>query len=106
MSVYHIVYKMLSLVRRHFSARSKDAGRITGRLQSIDSIPKKGGLFVLRAGQVEPLRERTLSSEGDTIESNPYLRLVKCNYSEYRGENRRESGAKSRLPDDKKETRE
>ena len=80
---------MLKILQRHFSTPSK-----------------KGGLFFLRAGQVEPLRERTLSSEGDTIESNPYLRLVKCNYSEYRGENRRESGAKSRLPDDKKETRE
>jgi hypothetical protein len=95
---------MLSFVKRHLSTRSKDAGRITGRLQSIDSISKKGGLFLLRAGQVEPLRERT-SSEGNAIESNPYLRLVKCNYSEYRGKHRRESGDKSRLPDDKKETR-
>ncbi len=97
---------MLSIVRRHLSTRSKDAGRITGRLKSIDSISKKGGLFLLRAGQVEPVREQTSSSEGNAIESNPYLRLVKCNYSEYKEENRRESGAKSRLPDDKKETRE
>jgi hypothetical protein len=94
---------MLSIARRHLSTRSKDAGRITGRLQSIDSISKKGGLFLLRAGQVEPLREQTSSSEGDAIESHPYLRWVKCNYTEYRREYRRESGSKSSLPEVKKE---
>ena len=79
---------MLKTLQRHFSTPSK-----------------KGGLFLLRAGQVEPLKERTSSSEGNAIESNPYLRLVKCNYSEYRREYKGESGAKSRLPESKKETR-
>ena len=52
---------MLLAITRQFSTRSKDAGRITGRLQSIDS-----SLY-----SVDKCKD----------ESNPYLTLVTYHYN-------------------------
>ena len=55
---------MFSLTRRHLSTRSKDAGRITGRLQTI---------------WIEPsgIREESdVEISGKKEFSNPYLTLV------------------------------
>ncbi len=61
---------MLSIARRHLSTRSKDAGRITGRLQNI---------WIESNGMTEEFDIEVESNKGL---SNPYLRLVKDNYKE------------------------
>ena len=58
---------MLSIIRRHLSTRSKDAGRITGRLQTI---------WIESNGMTEDIKVTT-----DTCLSNPYLTLVKDNFN-------------------------
>jgi hypothetical protein len=57
---------MLSLIVRYFSTRSKDAGRVEGRLQGLDVQHVKS---ISRYNvNVSPLNQNTLS--------NPYLTLV------------------------------
>ena len=58
---------MLSIIRRHLSTRSKDAGRITGRLQSI---------WIESNGMTEDIKVTS-----DVCFSNPYLTLVKDNFN-------------------------
>ena len=60
---------MLSVVKRHLSTRSKDAGRITGRLQNI---------WIESNGMTEEFNIKVTS---DTCLSNPYLTLVKDNFN-------------------------
>ena len=64
---------MFSLTRKYLSTRSKDAGRISGRLQTIWIEP----IYVREESDVE------ISSKQGTREtsfSNPYLTLVKYTY--------------------------
>ena len=58
---------MLSIIRRHLSTRSKDAGRITGRLQHI---------WIESNGMTEDIKVTS-----DTCLSNPYLTLIKDNFN-------------------------
>jgi hypothetical protein len=60
---------MLSSIKRHLSTRSKDAGRITGRLQNI---------WIESNGMTE---EFDIEVTSDTCLSNPYLTLVKDNFN-------------------------
>ncbi len=60
---------MLSIIRRHLSTRSKDAGRITRRLQNI---------WVESNGITE---EFDIKVTSDVCLSNPYLTLVKDNFN-------------------------
>ena len=60
---------MLSLVRRHLTTRSKDAGRITGRLQNI---------WIESNGMTSECNIEVESNKGL---SNPYLTLIKDNYN-------------------------
>jgi hypothetical protein len=57
----------ISLVKRHLSTRSKDAGRITGRLQNI---------WIESNGMTEDIKVTS-----DVCLSNPYLTLVKDNFN-------------------------
>lgn len=64
---------MLSLTRRHLSTRSKDAGRITGRLQTI---------WIEPTGVREESDVEISSNQGtrETSFSNPYLTLTENSY--------------------------
>ena len=64
---------MFSLTRRLLSTRSKDAGRITGRLQTI---------WIEPSGIREESDVEILSKQGtlETSFSNPYLTLTEHSY--------------------------
>ena len=74
---------MFSLIRRHLSTRSKDAGRISGRLQPIWIEPtgiREESEIEVHSPLAPEFKVESKQGTPETSFSNPYLTLVKYTY--------------------------